>query len=101
MLLKGLVLTRCSHAISSAFLFCAECLALNLSMKFASFATPSIGIALYREARQPPTERWPARFVIPSAFVSAKNCFVRLASSPLMTNGTFMRDRQFLSTGQE
>merc|ERR1712222_91721 len=77
------------------------CLALNLSMRFASLATPSTGMALYNDARHPPTERWPARFVSPSVFASARNCFVKSASSPLITNGTFMRDRHSLSTGHE
>merc|ERR1712228_992173 len=77
------------------------CLALNLSIRFASLATPSTGMALYNDARHPPTERWPARFVKPRAFASARNCFVKSASSPLMTNGTFIRERQSLSTGHE
>ena len=31
----------------------------NESMKEASASTPDIGIALYKLARMPPTERWP------------------------------------------
>merc|ERR1712151_1111682 len=77
------------------------CLLLKLSIKFASFATASIGMALYNEARHPPTDRWPARFVKPRVFASARNCFVKSASSPLMTKGTFIRDLQSLFTGHE
>ena len=66
-------------------------------MKSRKATTPSYGMALYRLARIPPTERCPFKFNRPAAVASARKAASRAASP--VTNGMLVKERAAGATG--
>ena len=65
-----------------------------------SASTPSNGKPLYRDAHQPPTERWPASVKNFTNWASTENFFSKASSPPRKVKETFILDWEVVSTWQ-
>mmetsp|Transcript_11095 Transcript_11095/g.68292 ORF Transcript_11095/g.68292 Transcript_11095/m.68292 type:complete len:114 (-) Transcript_11095:997-1338(-) len=82
---------------TSTKLHVPQCDAWNSFINWASLSTPDMGMALYTEARIPPTERCPFNWIRPFFWHRPKNSFS--SSGVSIVNGTFMALRTFSATG--